>query len=128
MRTALSAIALLLVLAGCGGQAFLIDRAGTQHGGKFDTMTRTLEVNVGGKLYSGHYITNQSVTPVYTTGMVGTRMVGANTLAVTPGNAGRALLRASDGSTIECEFSYQGNAAIGTCRGNDGATYQLTTR
>lgn len=117
-----------LFLAGCGGSLNLIESDGTTHIGKFDSVTKTLEVDVNGKLYSGHYITNSGMgtvtgwtyggaTPTYTTGQT-----------YYGGNQGRAILRSVDGDTIQCEFSYQGMSAIGQCQDADGKRYQLTTR
>jgi len=121
----LLAIALTLILTACGGSAMLIDQGGKQYSGKFDAISKTLEVTIDGKLYSGFYIVNSGyafsssqtfgVKPTYGTSQV---MVG--------GTSGNAIIRSVDGDAITCDFNYQGLRAIGVClRPSTGTTYQL---
>ncbi len=122
----LSALLIIVVsLAGCAGNLILVDKDNRQSVGQFNSLTKTLDVTLNGKSYSGFYITNSSV------GITNTQIYGAGTTATGSsqtlygGNSGRAVLRAQDGDTIQCEFNYQGMKAIGSCFDSKGERFQL---
>jgi len=120
-------VAVLLLVTGCGGVQ-LIDESGRAHAGKFDSITKQLEGTIDGKTYKGFYVTNAGAIN-YSGWIQGTRSAyNTSGQASYSGNAGRAILTAADGDTIQCEFSYSGYRAIGTCQGAGGERYQLVTR
>ncbi|MEO0048643.1 MAG: hypothetical protein RLZZ410_1602 [Pseudomonadota bacterium] len=117
----------VFLLSGCAGNLILVDKENKQFIGQFNSLSKTLEVNVNGKIFSGFYITNSSV------GFSNYQMYGAGATAtgssqtIYGGNSGRAVLRSQDGDTIQCEFNYQGMKAIGSCVNAQGERYQLIT-
>lgn len=124
MKTVFLALVVFL-LSGCAGNLILVDKNNNQSVGQFNSLSKTLEVNINGKTYSGFYITNASV------GIANTQVYGAGTVATGSsqsfygGNTGRAVLRSPEGDTVQCEFNYQGMKAIGTCVDGKGDRYQL---
>ena len=116
---------LTLVLTACGGSAMLIDQGGKQYAGKFDAISKTIEVNIDGKLYSGFYIVNSG----YAVGSMqtfGAKPMYGTSQSFVSGNSGNAIIRSTDGDAITCDFNYQGMRAIGVCvRPSTGVTYQF---
>uniref|UniRef100_UPI004047576B hypothetical protein n=1 Tax=Polynucleobacter sp. TaxID=2029855 RepID=UPI004047576B len=114
-----------LILSGCAGNLILVDKNNQQSVGQFNSLSKSLDVNMNGKKYSGFYITNASV------GIINTQVYGVGTStsgtsqSFYGGNSGRAVLRSIDGDTIQCEFNYEGMKAIGTCIDSKGDRYQL---
>lgn len=109
-----------LALVGCGGSLRLLE-GGKVHLGKYDAVGKTLSVAVDGLNYSGTYITNASSS--YSGFFVGARYVPVNTYS--SGSMGRAILTASSGNVIRCEFMVQSMSAQGTCTDNNGKLYDL---
>ena len=118
---------LLLLLAGCGGNLLLIDKNNQESVGSYNSLNQTLAVKHKGKLYSGFYITNESVG-IGSAQMIGSTQAYGTSMAYFSGNSGRASLRSADGDTIQCEFNYQDSKAIGDCVDSAGEKYQLITR
>lgn len=115
----------VLLMSGCAGNLILIDKDSKQFSGQFNSLSKTLEVSINGKLFSGFYITNASVA-ISNSQINSTRSTAnANTQTFYGGDTGRAVLRAADGETIQCEFNYQGMKAIGSCLNATGERYQL---
>ncbi len=114
--------ALALTLSGCGGNLLLV-ADGKTHPGKFDSMTKSIELTVDGKRFAGNYVTNSTVTTGG--GMVGNKWI--STTGTTGGTQGRAMLISSDNSTMKCEFAYQGMSAQGVCQDSNGKTYDFMT-
>lgn len=110
----------MLALTGCAGSLKLLE-GGKVHLGQFDAVGKTLSVAIEGVNYSGTYITNASSS--YGGFFVGAKYVPVNTYS--GGNMGRAILTASNGNVIRCEFMAQTMAAQGTCTDNNGKTYDL---
>ena len=103
----------------------LIDQGGKQYTGKFDAISKTLDVDVEGKLYSGFYITNSGYA-FGTSQTFGARPMYGNSQMMVGGTSGNAMIRSVDGDSITCDFNYQGMRAIGVCvRPSTGATYQF---
>jgi hypothetical protein len=125
MKSIISAVALLF-LVGCG-TVQLVDKSGKTHPGKFDSITKQLEGTINGKTYKGLYVTNAGTANIsgWAQGPQSTYMTGQVSYS---GNVGRAILRSTDGDTIQCEFNYHGYSAIGNCQGTDGERYQLFTQ
>lgn len=116
-----------LLLTACGGSVILIDKDNQESHGSFNTIFKSLEVNVKGKTYSGYFITNATSGYSYGSAFSGTRWASGSSQYVASGNSGRAVLRARDGSTLTCEFNYQSLKAIGICKDRNGEEYQLIT-
>jgi hypothetical protein len=118
---------LSLMLTGCGGNLLLIDKNNQQSTGSFNSMSKSLEINHKGRVYSGFYITNSGIA-FGSAQAFGTKPSYGNSQTFYSGNSGRAALRSVDGDTIQCEFNFQGMQAIGTCLDNAGEVYQLITQ
>lgn len=94
---------------------------GKAHRGKYDSVTRTIEVTIDGKRYAGNYVTNSTVS---TGGFFsGTRYVNAT--AVGSASQGRAILVSDDQLTVRCEFAVQGMSAQGSCQDSTGKLYDM---
>ena len=101
-----AAVLAALLLCGCGGGLLVIGPDGASHEGTFDAMSKTMSVNIRGEQFSGPYVLG---------GYAG-------------GNNGRALLVSPSGASLNCEFTYQGMSAIGSCKNRSGNLYQFRTR
>lgn len=112
----------VLVLSACGGNLVLV-ADGKAYPGKFDAMTKSIELNIDGKVFAGNYVTNSSIATGG--GMVGTKWI--STTSATNGTQGRAMLIASDNSTMKCEFAYEGMSAQGVCQDSTGKAYDFMT-
>lgn len=123
MRSALVLLLSLCVTA-CG-KTTLIDESGMTYFGQYNSISKELSFDVSGKFYQGFYIVNASTSTMFLS-RPGPRPQFASAQIHNPGNAGQAILRAYDGSTLRCEFQYQGMNAIGSCVDLAGKTYQLT--
>lgn len=128
-QKAMSVCSLALLLAGCAGTLQLLPRDGGERAnGTFNTGTKTLEVNVSGKFYSGKYVTNAGSSFTTVNAYSGTQSAYGSGQTFSSGNSGVALLVAADGDTLRCEFNYQGLNAIGICKLRDGRIFDLTTK
>jgi hypothetical protein len=101
-----AAVLAALLLSGCGGGLLAIGPDGATHEGTFDAIGKSMSVNIRGEQFSGPYILG---------GYAG-------------GSNGRALLVSPSGSSLNCEFTYQGMSAIGSCQSRSGNLYQIRTR
>jgi hypothetical protein len=121
--------AVALLLTGCAGTLQLLPRDGGQRAmGTFNTITKTLEANLSGKLYSGKYVTNAGSSFTTVNAYSGTQSAYGSGQTFSSGNSGAALLVAADGDTLRCEFNYQGLNAIGICKSREGRIFDLTTQ
>lgn len=100
------AILSALLLTGCGGGLLFVGPDGASHEGTFDTVSQSMTVSIRGEQFKGPYV-------------VGGYAGGRN---------GRALLTSTSGGSLNCDFTYQGMSAIGTCRDPSGKQYQFRTR
>ncbi|MGO4305832.1 hypothetical protein [Cupriavidus sp. RAF12] len=113
------------LVAGCVTQVALIDASGNASHFSVNPASRTVSGAIDGKAYSGSYVTNQSTwRPMFTESKGRSFQPAAWT---SPGSSGQALLFASDGANLHCDFGYQGLTVMGQCHGSHGASYVLTT-
>lgn len=123
------ALPFLLLLAGCAGTLQLHPRDGGERAvGAFNTGGRSMEVTVGTKLYSGSYVTNAGGSVSTFQGFSGRATAFGTGQSFHSGNSAVALLTASDGDTMRCEFNYQRLTAIGVCQTRGGRVFDLTTQ
>ncbi|MBV7539462.1 hypothetical protein [Acidovorax sp. sic0104] len=119
-RNALTVLA-LIQLAGCTGHLKLVED-GKVHSGRYDQLSKSLEINVDGVLYRGSFV--QGVSAGFGTAMTGTR-VGISTVMVTDGS-GQALLTSPEGKVLRCVFgpvvAWRGQ---GQCQTNEGRLFDL---
>lgn len=123
-----------LLLGGCGGVMF-VGPDGATHQGTFDSIGRTMSVNIRGVEYSGNYVLLGAPGTVITTNTstvssTGRRAYGTAQTYV-PGSGagnGRALLTSAGQGTMSCEFMYSGMSGAGACQDQVGQTYQFQTR
>lgn len=119
-------ICAILALTGCVTSANLIGNDGKRYLMNVDSVSKRLNANIDSVYYSGSYVTNSGVgmmagqsfgmRPTFSTGTV---MMG--------GNSGSALLTASNGDIMECQFNYSGTTVIGRCQTKQGREFALTT-
>lgn len=122
MKIIVAALA-ALALAGCGGSLMLVN-SGKAYPGKFDAVSKTIEVDVDGKLYKGNYVTNAS----FATASTNMGLKTATSTITSGGNTGSALLMGSDNSVIRCQFNYQGMSAVGVCQDSAGRMFDMVTK
>ena len=120
LRTVLLTALLGSLLAGCGGNVRLL-ADGKSYQGKFDAVSKSLDVTIDGKRYAGTYITNAATSAG---GFFAGRKYISTTTAV-GASEGRAILIADDQQTLRCEFAVQGMSAQGSCQDATGKVYDL---
>ena len=125
MFTAIARLATVLALAatvgGCAGNLRLLED-GKVHVGRYDQLSRTLEINIDGVIYSGTFV--QGVTSAVGVSMVGARTVP--TIGVGTDGGGQALLTSPQGKILRCQFGpVVGWRGQGQCQSNDGKVYDL---
>ena len=129
IRKTIGAYAVTALLSGCAGTLIMHPRDGGEvAAGAFNAASKTMEVSVGLKRYSGSYVTNAGTA--FSTGVAfsGTRSAYGTSQTFSGGNNGVALLAAADGDTMRCEFNYQGLSAIGVCQTRGGKIYDFMTQ
>lgn len=116
-----------VLLAGCGiTRATLIANEGRTYEMKVDPIFETLTAQIDGVTYNGKYVTNASQGFGYTM-LSGANPASGITAISNLGNSGQALLTATNGDYLECQFSYSGSTAMGRCRSKNGRDFVLTT-
>jgi len=111
----------LAQLAGCAGNLKLLED-GKVHSGRYDQLSKSVEINVDGVLYRGSFV--QGMSAGFGTVTTGTR-VGTGTALTTDGS-GQALLTSPEGKVLRCVFgSVVAWRAQGQCQTNDGRLFDL---
>lgn len=120
MKRILFTLGLCALLTACGGTVTLL-ADGMAHRGKFDAVSKSIDLSIDGKRYSGNYVTNagNSAGGFFT----GTRYISTNT--VSGATQGRAILASNDNQTLRCEFAVQGMSAQGACQDSSGKFYDM---
>lgn len=120
MRWASSAASIAFLL-GCAGNIKLVED-GKVHPGRYDQLSKTLEINVDGVIYRGSFVQGMSAGfGVVTTG----GRVGTGTVLAADGS-GQALLTSPEGKVLRCVFgpivAWRGQ---GQCQTNEGRIFDL---
>jgi hypothetical protein len=130
MPRSITRLVILIVtglLSGCAHNLTVMAADGTMGTGRATGFAGkgTLEVQIGSQTYTGTWVSTRG-------GSVGFGMVGRHsfsTATLDDEATGNALLRASDGSTMQCRFIYSGGGLSGTgygeCIGSDGTHYDF---
>ncbi len=120
-----SILALTWLVAGCMTQVALVDPSGKSSQFQLNPVDRTVAGAIDGKRYSGTYVLNQSTWhPVFTDSRDRSHQPTAWTSS---GSSGQALLFATDGTNLHCDFAYQGLTVLGRCQASSGVPYVLTS-
>lgn len=118
----------LLPLAGCAGSLKLLED-GKSHAGTWNAATKTLEVNVDGRQYSGTFSQNASVgfNNSFAAASSGTRTAYGSGFGTTiaSNGSGQAVLTSADGKVIQCIFLAAMGRGQGQCEGLDGRRFIL---
>lgn len=109
----------LLPLVGCAGNLRLLEE-GKSHAGTWNAATRTLEVTIEGRKYSGGF--NQNATQTFGT-VYGRRPIFGS--GVSTDGTGQAVLTSDDGKVIQCQFQASLGRGSGQCEGMDGRRYAM---
>lgn len=133
-----------VMLAGCATEHLVItDPTGVQWPVFINSDHATMQVDIAGKVYRGHYVDNASSSTGFVTTFgpfsygYGPYMYGygpymypgiGTIQSYNPGNSGRAILIAKDGDTLDCHYNYQGTTVVGTCRNRAGDKYVISSR
>ena len=108
-------------LMGCAGNLKLVED-GKVHSGRYDQLSKSVEINVDGVLYRGSFV--QGMSAGFGTVVTGTR-VGTGTMVTTDGS-GQALLTSPEGKVLRCVFgSVVAWRGQGQCQTNDGRLFDL---
>ena len=136
----LPALALAALLAGCtttyeltlmprdSGELYYGEANG-QTGGEMH-----IRVMIGERTYEGTWVVSDPGprTGFVVGGIFGSRRSGVGTSVViddAPGTEAKALLRSADGKGLRCDFrGVTGAAGSGTCRDDQGLTYDVQLR
>lgn len=112
---------LVVTVAGCAGNLKLLED-GKQHPGRFESVTKAVEVNIDGVVYKGTFSQNMGFGVGNTfTG----KTVGTTTMLMGDGS-GSALLTSPEGKVLRCVFgSIVFMRGQGQCQNNDGKVYDL---
>lgn len=92
------------------------------HPGRYDQLSKTVEINVDGVVYRGSFVQGMSagVGVVTTGGRVGTGTVLAGD------GSGQALLTSAEGKVLRCVFgSVVAWRGQGQCQTNEGRIFDL---
>lgn len=111
------------LIAGCSGSLYLIDKSNKQDVVTYNSLTQTMEVTHNGVLYKGDYVTD-SRTAYGNTYTYGKKPAYGSTQVYISGKNGRAILFASNGDKLSCQFTYD-SKLIGTCENNKGEKFDL---
>lgn len=119
-----SILALTWLAAGCVTQVSLVDPSGKPSYFELNPAMRTVSGAIDGKRYAGSYVLNQSTwRPLFTDA----RDRHQSSAWTSSGSSGQALLFATDGSNLHCDFAYQGLTVLGRCQVSSGVPYVLTS-
>jgi len=113
------------LVSGCSGNLYLLDKNNRQDVVTYNPLNKTMEVVHNGVLYKGDYVTDSRVGygNTYTYGQ---KPAYGNTQVYIAGKNGRALLLASNGDKLSCQFTYD-SKLIGTCESNKGEKFDLVS-
>lgn len=114
-----------VLVAGCSGSLYLIDKSNKQDIVTYNSLSQTMEVTHNGVLYKGDYVTDSRVAygNAYT---YGKKPAYGNTQVYISGKNGRALLISANGDKLSCEFTYD-SKLIGVCENNKGEKFDLVS-
>jgi len=119
-----SILALTWLVTGCVAQVALVDPAGKPSYFELNPAVRTVSGAIDGKRYAGSYVLNQSTwRPV----LADARDRHKAAAWTSSGSSGQALLFATDGTNLQCDFAYQGPTVLGRCQASSGVLYVLTS-
>ena len=122
------ALAAVSLLAGCAGNLRLLED-GRSHPGSWNAASKTMEVTIEGRKYTGDFSQNVSVGfgQSFGTAFSGGRAAfgsGFGTSFASNGS-GQGVMTSADGKVIQCVFQAQMGRGSGQCEGMDGRRYVL---
>lgn len=126
-----TALAAMLAVTGCAVtpntplRFELIDEQAKIHVGTYDTTSRNMQIAVGDRLYSGFYVVDSSTITTLAFPANYRRPFPLETRGEVMSNRARAHLRSAEGDHISCEFTVDGERAVGTCRNPAGRLFQF---
>jgi hypothetical protein len=103
----------------------LIDDQAKVHVGTYDTVSRNMQIAVGDQLYSGFYVVDSSTVTTQAFPGFYRRPFPVETRGEVTSNHARAHLRSAAGDHISCEFTFDGERAVGNCRNPAGKSLQF---
>lgn len=91
--------------------------------------TGSMRLTLGGKSYEGQWMAGGSSTG-FVTGTAGSSAFYGTVIGYSPTASGSALLRASDGSGLRCNFNYAKSyfTGFGECQDDAGKMYDMLIR
>ena len=93
--------------------------------GKLYPASRTMEVTIENKPFSGYYI--QSVSRSVSDGLLFRRGLMDSVVTTTFDNNARGVLSAADGDRLFCDFLFEGMRMLGECKHPGAASYSLVS-
>lgn len=119
-----SLLFLTILITGCSGTLYLIDKNNKQDTVTYNSLDRSMEVVHNGLLYKGSYVTNSSVGYGNVQNFGNKPTYGTSQIYI-PGNSGRSILYSDNGDKLSCEFNYQHKNVIGVCNDSKGERFDL---
>lgn len=107
--------------AGCAGSIRLFED-GKVHHGRYNQVSREVEVNIDGERYAGTYV--QGASAAFGLGFSGAQV--SSFTGMSTDGSGQALLTSSSGKLLVCRFgSVVGYRGQGQCMTRDGRLFEM---
>lgn len=103
----------------------LIDDQARTSIGTYDTSSRNMQIAVGDRIYGGFYVVDSGSVTTSAFPNFFRRSFPLETRGEVISNHARAHLRSTEGDHLSCEFTFDGERAVGTCKNPAGKVYQF---
>ena len=113
-------LAVILALAGCAGTLTLL-ADGEVHHGHFNSISKSVDVNINGRNYTGTFF--QGVSIGFGTAFSGVHSATGTTIGSS--GSGSAILTSADGKVLQCVFNAAFGQGQGQCQDGTGRVYAL---
>ena len=94
--------------------------------GKLYPGSRTMEVSIAGKAFSGYYI--QSVSRSVSDGLLFRRGMMDGVVTTTFDNSARGVMSSQDGERLFCDFLFEGSRLLGECKRPGAESYPMVSQ
>ena len=103
----------------------LVDTQAAVFKGSIDAQKQNMTITIGSREYAGFYVIATDTVNTSSLGGFSRRLWPTETRSSVSSNIARAHLKAADGERLACEFMFEGDRGVGSCRTQAGNTYQF---
>lgn len=125
----LSSLAACAFFAGCAAAPpvpfQIIDDKAVAYTGTYQTSNQQMDIRIAGQSFHGFYIVASGTNVSITQSASARRFRSYETVTNVSSNSARALLTASGGERITCNFLFEDRRAVGDCKSSTGRHYQF---